>query len=1161
MRSLFRTWLAFVLPVTFMNLTAQENLLPNSSFEYGKSIHDILIWNRMRDVPLVDNSDWQIDLTASFDGEKSLCGTSELLLSYENDGRTNEKHILSVYLKTDRPEGKCALSCSVYTNQEDLITRNQIFQLSPQWTQYRLVVNKPFGSTRRHGNIFGPLRIKLKPLDGCKVWLDAVYWGTGNDYQNDNLLEPVLAAEPESATVPFIDLSHLAPAKRKADATFVLTAKHSGKNLPLQAVMPFAPGAAGSNTRFELKRNGQSLPCQFTPLSVWPDGKSLQTVLAEFNSDAQAGETQEFTLTYSPGPSERLPALAKVENNLITVRLGTNLLMYVKPDSPNLWEKVCTEDGRELLGPGALQGKDLAGNRYTANNGQVAIERNGPISAVITRSGTMLNDKGSSLGRYSVRLYYRNHGNAFNLELNISNNSLKQDFLLRELYWQTELSGPERQLRGPLGEFPAAAEGKILLLGDSQQKSFSLKQFAGNESIAAAETIQPVYLSSGDFRVQLLNAVKYYPAMLSAQKQGRLVRGYFWPAEPVKSLSLWRGLSASREFRLEFAPENSPQYFAEPAVVLPSPEDFSQSGIMIALAAQDNEKFPLFEQIMNTDAALQRCHPDSIAANFQYGLFDYGDHFGDGGWANLESYEDYSLFHRALRAGSAEIFVSACAAARHYRDIDTNQNHFLPITHSANHVIGGVGFGHAWVQGICSDYLLTGNLRSREVAWRVAEAIKNMPLDSSSIATGRNFGFYLLTLANCYGVFNDPTFVERFRQQLQYQIDKFAVPPTEAEMRMQRSDYPRQGSLFYTSYSGLVPFHCWYGLLGMELMYEFTQDPFILKVLKEQLPNIMNLEMTYRPQIETNWPGLPAEQALPTIATDYLYGRGALFYPVMVKYAKITGEKYWQELALDAAYTGLLGGRRKCGLQDIFMASALLDLPEQFSEKEQVAKIQNLLWQAASPALLNGDFSQWLPYSDLVIPKDGLGKPRYPEWAVQKPYPRNWHFVEGKQVISSMFMRFRPEYYEVETDDYGLTQPALRLQMEQQKWYLKSQDLISAKVRLEPGDWLCKINFKSENKLASLRFAVCLNDMELSQGKLEARISESPELTSKDISLENARIECSEMGKPGWQQARIYFSLPKRHLGWLKINARIDPEAPHSSLLLDDIQLEKIVLE
>ena len=87
-------------------------------------------------------------------------------------------------------------------------------------------------------------------------------------------------------------------------------------------------------------------------------------------------------------------------------------------------------------------------------------------------------------------------------------------------------------------------------------------------------------------------------------------------------------------------------------------------------------------------------------------------------------------------------------------------------------------------------------------------------------------------------------------------------------------------------------------------------------------------------------------------------------------------------------------------------------------------KIQNLLYrQPAQP--LNGDFSTWLPTGSSYS-QNGLGKPIYPNWAVEKPYPRNWHFVEGKQIISSMFMRFRPEYYEIDHEDYGLQAPALR---------------------------------------------------------------------------------------------------------------------------------------
>ena len=217
--------------------------------------------------------------------------------------------------------------------------------------------------------------------------------------------------------------------------------------------------------------------------------------------------------------------------------------------------------------------------------------------------------------------------------------------------------------------------------------------------------------------------------------------------------------------------------------------------------------------------------------------------------------------------------------------------------------------------------------------------------------------------------------------------------------------------------SGLVPFHCWYGLMAFLKMYELTGDPLIKQVMEKEFANIMNLNMTYRPQIETHWPGLPAEKLFPTIAADYLAGRGAFFYPVLAMYARISGKKEFLDLAVDTAYCGLLATHTAGNIQDVFMAAPLAEMPADFDEAKQLKKIRDLLRQGAAPQLLNGDFSQSLLYSDLVIPKNGIGTPRYPEWALKKPYPRYWHFVEGKQIISSMFMTYRGHYYTLDNEE------------------------------------------------------------------------------------------------------------------------------------------------
>ena len=52
-----------------------------------------------------------------------------------------------------------------------------------------------------------------------------------------------------------------------------------------------------------------------------------------------------------------------------------------------------------------------------------------------------------------------------------------------------------------------------------------------------------------------------------------------------------------------------------------------------------------------------------------YGLFDYGDNHGDGGWGNLESYSDHCIIMLGSSTGDPRILTQGFASARHYRDL------------------------------------------------------------------------------------------------------------------------------------------------------------------------------------------------------------------------------------------------------------------------------------------------------------------------------------------------------------------------------------------------------------------------------------------------------------------------------------------------------------
>ena len=525
----------------------------------------------------------------------------------------------------------------------------------------------------------------------------------------------------------------------------------------------------------------------------------------------------------------------------------------------------------------------------------------------------------------------------------------------------------------------------------------------------------------------------------------------------------------------------------------------------------------------------------------------------------LESFEDYVLYHRAMREEDPRLFRLAKTASRHYADVDTDCRNALPHIHSANHIIGGNGFGHAWIPGVMSAWLLTGDGAFYQSARRMLNACIDLPLESGEIQQGRNFGFYLLTLAEGYSIFNDPAAVKRYMAQLKYQINRFKAPPTEVEQRLQRTSIPRQNSIFYVTSSGLVPFHCWYGLTAFLKMYDLTCDPLIRQTAEKEFANIINLEMTYRPQIETHWPGLPAEKLLPTIATDYLYGRGAFFYPVLAMYAQMSGKKEYLDLAVDTLYCGLLAARNAGNVQDVFMAAPLAQLPENFDEAKHLARIKDLLCRGAAPALANGDFSQSILFSDLVIPRKGIGAPRYPEWAVKKPYPRCWHFVEGKQIISSMFMAFRANYYTLDHKEFGKKAPSLRLDMTDKRYHAGG-DLTSAKFNMEPGEWEFSISFKNPGKAQIKRIGMRIMTFGTTPARINVSIAHNGKVMrdpTSDSRIKLYDVTLKETSKPQWKRLSFKFRLPQKSLGVFYMTYGMLPKVKNAHIYLDDVQIKR----
>ena len=1103
---------------------------PNSSFECDVEP----LWNRMPDQDVM-RMPQPVKYTYSSD---SVSGKRSLVLkgqpfetSFECTGGFDKENVVFALDMKAAQETRVRVKITLYALTDKKVHFEKTFKVGNSWQKFKLPCKGRWSS-------IGPVSLLVDPGKG-EVLID----NCGFVQAKKAAVQNVTGGVPEKqirvpAYIPLRKESYFGTGRCEASQwAFRVFPAAAGaeKNVPLSGVMFFPKSKVFFNSgNFALYDGKKKLAASFTPVAAWPKDKSLSALRVDFACDT-AKSVKTLSLRFTPG--KRIVEKNVGAKNGIFSRNG----VVINLKNNNLWEK----NGK--LGKGTLSGIDYAGRLYTFKVLTDVFEISNSQNVTLLRRGKMVSSDGKSIGLADVRLIFRSARQGVELDIVLAN-SANLPVLIKELYWQSAVPGSKEQV-------------KMTVYGSKQKKRFTVdtvrkgklrREHIRNDNYK----VQPQITLRGKSGVTLhcFDGAKYFPSELETGKG--MVRGALWPAS-AKVLSLAPGLSLHKKFLI--SSENIKGNPDLAAVVLPSGKAFADSGIMISVAAHNPEKFPYFEQRLKT--GLGKLAPEEIHVRFNYGQFDYGDHPGDGGWANLESFEDYVLFHRALRAEDPELFRLAQEANNHYIYVDTDIRRGLPHVHCSNHVIGGTAFGHAWVPGVLSSYLVTGSPAHYQVARRMLKACLEMSVKDKAIQQGRNFGFFELTLAEGYAVFNDPEIVTRYMKQLRYQVDRYAKnKPTPAEQWMQRTSIPRQNSLFFVNGSGLVPFHCWYGLTAFLKMYELTQDPYILPVLEKEFKNIMSLEMTYRPQLETHWPGLPAEKMFPAIATDYLMGRGAFYYPVLAKYARISGKKEFRDLAVDTLYCGLLAARNAGDLQDVFMAAPLVDLPENFNEEKQIKKIRDLLWNGAAKEVMNGDFSQSLLYRDLVIPKNGIGTPVYPKWALAKPYPRYWHFTEHKQIISSQFMTFRGYYYTLDEKEFGKAAPSLRLDM-QNKSFFTGTSLTGAKFRLEPGEYEYAVSIKmlpgSEMRRVGMRvipFAKAASRIGVAlNGKNEMIHDISADKTP---AIYNASYK--DTGKPGWKRVTFRFRITEPSLGVFRVTYNLLPKVKSGHIYLDDISVKRI---
>lgn len=1125
----------FARPLDVTDMIVGENYLRNSDFEMGDNLADALAYHRMAgsDYVVPENPGWELASEGARFGRQCLKGdgSAPLHLNAEVWERLPgpEGWTFSAYLRADREDVPVELRVGSYLTLAQEIQSERI-TVGREWRRYH-IVTRDFHANRRRsgGRLQGPMNFWVAPLEQATLWVDGVQWEAGSQplrYAPSPRDVPPVVEEFELLPGPKLpEMAQAQPPAGQRPGTVPIVVHHEGSEraaaAPVSLGVPFPRGAWHGGRVSLASAAGAAVDAQHEVLSQWRQDGSVQSLGLYFQSDLAPGRN-EFRLRYAPAARPATPPslLERANGQPWRARLR-HVAVEVHPQSGNLWEGIADAGtGETLFAAASLHAVGLDGTRYSSLHAPeivTEVEKEGPVHVSIAKRGLLADGEGRAALMFIARLHLWRDAPGAQVELTLVNTRPVDSVALREVYWETRAPAGGRA-RLPWRLADAGEAVAALQYFDWGREEFRRGEVADGRLTSVREGERDkLHLGLEGGRVgahlQVLHGWEKHPSMLEAGPQG-VLRAYLWPSRPVKAVEFSRGMSITREFALmrtasrpsERARLALAEAYGKPPVGITEPSWFAGVDLLMPVYQSEPERFPFIEGRLTADEMLGRLSPGQIESRNMYGVFDYGDNHGDGGWGNVESYNDFSVLLIGLRNGDPEVVRQGLVSAEHYRDMDINQIRGYCITHNPNHVMGGSGFSHAWPQGVFSHYLLTGSRRSLEVSLRVGEHM----LATADLSTGhRTLGRFLLNLVDIYQVTGDERYRERFMAQVEF-----------AENLLREQGDVRYPSMFGRGGgASLVPYHGWYGCAALLKMLRETGDGALLPTIRREVPTTMDMGL-YRLDLEELWPGVPPEEGWPIACADFARHRGNMFYPVLVDYAEITGERQWAELALRSLYAGALEGRAVRTLQAALASSALSAVPRGVSEEQLVRQGQQLLWNASLPTLANGDFT--------MSPDS---------W-------RHWRPHSGKSLAHhDNWQEWRRQLVSLDRDVFKANAPSMRFGLTTQHRFGRSISTDSARFRVEPGSHRLGGWFRSDPNARLHRVSLIVSPLD---GRRETLTMNIPAHSSGNIEvdpgtfMEAASASVSAPDAEGWRQWRLDFRAPGRCIAAVAFNVGLD---------------------
>lgn len=950
----------------------RTNLLFDASFEgaiAGEAPHQT--WHRVG-AYLPDPTPWRTVTEDAFDGRQCLKTQEKgtVVLQREIADRADGSYAFSAYLKAARPGHRVRLWVRTYRpgrGQERLFVTDEVDRIvtvGGEWTRYVLMLDVP---PLRNRSVLGPVDLGVESLADGDLWLDAVQFEQGDGptpfvcgdsgYGRMAGLRKPLYKPVEDPPDP--DAPGCEQEGSISLASVQLPVGGVRQGWPMVGTVTLSEGQSYDLETWSLRsEQGAVLPSQQRVLARWKGDGSIKAVQVVFEYDgsrawgiAHGAKREPFAWTDG--------IEAKSRGDGVQVR------------SPSLALEVDGESGLRIgpLGESHFFTETVDGCRFLSARDREAslrLEEMGPARAVVRMEGDHRDEDGRHLLSYVGRVNLFRGQPLVRLEYTWINTGASPSVPVGAIGW-----------RVPFGE--RKAERAVFVGAEGRRHEVDLSE--GAVSIVqlnsdgryfyeiSAEDRNPERFegkAEGEVRVELGEDVlcmrlcdwwQNHPLGLRIDAKGMDV--YFWPPR-VKGVDLTCGMAKTYIVDLWLGPrEEAPDVLGGPLHLAPPPSVHCRSGLFGGeMLPQSESPFPLFERIAGSDGCLGKMAPSFLEEHDLYGQFNYGDTLGDGGWGNLETELDHSVWMHYIRTGGPRLFEVAQASARHYRDIDIDQIGGSTITHNPSHTLGGKSTSHAWIQGMLDHYMATGERRSMEVALLHIDHLKGLTHEALT-GGGRTVTRVLDNLADLYMLTGDDDLIARYREICDFQ--ELEIVNDFSSFAGLFQDRVPGGPERRWRYPGL--FMPWYGLYSLAKLWLATgQDEWKDFLAKETGYAMATRPFEHgRPEYFRDNPLTADQQIVRCLAEGQIGDRGSVLFPALGYAYRATGDRRYLDIGMTTVYIAMICG--ECHDPMYVMAGLFLEQARQagFGEADEERCYQeavDVMVGMAHPSLANPGFEE-----------------------------------------------------------------------------------------------------------------------------------------------------------------------------------------------------------